>query len=122
MPFRFGAGGRVGSGDQWMSWVDREDVLRAVEWALGNDAVRGVYNITSPEPVTNRDFTKALGRVLHRPSLVPVPGFALRAMFGDMADEALLGGQPALPRRAQSEGFRFEYSDLERALRHAFAG
>jgi len=119
LPFRFGAGGPVGSGRQWISWVDRDDLLDAVQWALDLETVRGIYNITAPSPVRNRDFAKLLGGVLHRPSIMPAPAFALRLVFGEMADEVLLGGQRALPRRAQSEGFRFAHPGLESALRHA---
>ena len=118
LPFRFGAGGPVGSGKQWMSWVDRDDLLSAIQWALDRESVRGTYNVTAPTPVRNRDFAKILGRVMHRPSIMPAPAFALRLAFGDMAGEVLLGGQRVLPRRAQSEGFRFTYSELEPALRH----
>jgi len=118
LPFRFGAGGPVGSGKQWMSWVDRDDLLSAIQWALDRDSVRGTYNVTAPTPVHNRDFAKILGRVMHRPSIVPAPAFALRLAFGDMAGEVLLGGQRVLPRRAQSEGFVFTYSELEPALLH----
>ena len=119
LPFRFGAGGPVGSGNQWMSWVDRDDVLRAIEWALDNDNVRGIYNITSPEPVRNSDFAKTAGRVLGRPSVLPAPAFALRLAFGEMADEILLGGQRVVPRRTQAEGFTFNRPALESSLRHA---
>ena len=116
--FRFGAGGPIGSGQQWMSWVDRDDVIRAIEWAIDNPAVRGTYNITSPEPVRNRDFARALGRAMHRPSILPAPGFALRLMFGEMAEEVLLGGQRAVPARATREGFTFRYPTLDESLRH----
>ena len=118
MPFRFGAGGPVGSGNQWMSWIDRDDLLDEMIWSLDHENVRGVYNSTAPEPVRNRDFSKQLGRAMHRPSILPAPSFALRLMFGDMADEVLLGGQRVMPRRAQSEGFRFAYPAVESALRH----
>jgi len=118
LPFRLGIGGPIGSGNQWMSWVDREDVLRAIEWAIDRPEVRGMYNITAPEPVRNRDFARALGRALHRPSFMPVPGFALRLIFGDMADEALLGGQRVIPARANREGFTFAYPTLDSALRN----
>jgi uncharacterized protein len=117
-PFRFGAGGPVGSGQQWMSWVDRDDVIRAIEWAIDNPSVRGTYNITSPEPVRNRDFARALGRAMHRPSILPAPAFALRLLFGEMADEILLGGQRAVPARATREGFTFRYPTLVESLRH----
>jgi uncharacterized protein (TIGR01777 family) len=121
LPFRFGAGGRVGSGRQWVSWIDRGDVVRMILWALDNEAVRGVYNATAPEPVTNRDFTRALGSAMHRPAVMPAPAFALRLLFGRMADEILLGGQRVLPARAAREGFVFEYETLDRALAHALA-
>jgi uncharacterized protein len=117
LPFRLGIGGPIGSGNQWMSWVDREDVLRAIEWATDRPEVRGTYNITATEPVRNRDFSRALGRALHRPSFMPVPGFVLRLIFGDMADEALLGGQRVIPARATREGFTFAYPTLDSSLR-----
>ncbi len=119
LPFYFGAGGPIGGGDQWMSWVDREDVLRAIGWAIDQPQVRGTYNITAPEPVRNRDFARALGRAIHRPSFMPTPGFALRLLFGEMADEILLGGQRVVPSRATKEGFTFNYPTLEASLRHA---
>lgn len=119
LPFRFGVGGRVGSGRQWMSWVDVEDVVRAMEWAMDNEKVRGTYNITSPEPARNADFARTLGRVMRRPSFFPAPGLALRLIFGQMAEETLLGGQRVLPRRATAEGFTFRYPTLEASLRHA---
>jgi uncharacterized protein len=117
-PFRFGAGGPIGRGEQWMSWVDREDVIRAIEWAIDNPGVRGTYNITAPEPVRNRDFVRALGRAMHRPSIMPTPGFALRLVFGEMADEMLLGGQRVVPARATGEGFTFRYPTLDDSLTH----
>jgi uncharacterized protein len=119
-PFRMGVGGPIGSGKQWMSWVDREDVIRAMEWAIERPEVRGTYNITAPEPVRNRDFARALGRALHRPSALPVPGFVLRLIFGEMADEMLLGGQRVVPARAMGEGFSFRYPTLESSLQHLF--
>lgn len=120
LPFRLGIGGPIGSGRQWMSWVDLEDVLRAVEWAIDRRAVKDTYNITAPEPIRNGDFARALGRALHRPSLVPTPRFALRLLFGGMADEVLLGGQRVVPSRATAEGFSFNYATLEASLRHMF--
>lgn len=113
LPFKLGAGGPVGSGQQWMSWIDRDDAVRFVEWAIHNPEVRGVYNATAPEPVRNRDFTRALGRALHRPAFMPVPAFVLKAAFGEMAEEVLLGGQRAVPRRAEREGFVFEIPTLD---------
>jgi uncharacterized protein (TIGR01777 family) len=122
-PFYFGIGGPIGTGKQWMSWVDREDVIRAVEWALDNASARGIYNVTSPNPVRNREFARTLGRAVHRPALLPVPAFPLRTLFGrGLADEALLGGQRAVPSRLQREGFTFSYPTLEASLLHIFAG
>jgi uncharacterized protein (TIGR01777 family) len=120
LPFRFGAGGRVGSGAQWMSWVALEDALRAIEWALDNDSVRGAFNVTSPQPVRNRELAKALGRAMRRPSIMPAPAFALRLLLGEMADEALLGGQRVMPRRTLSEGFRFQYPGIAETLATEF--
>lgn len=121
LPFRLGVGGPIGSGRQWMSWVDLDDVLRAIEWAIDRQEVKGTYNITAPEPARNRDFSHTLGGVLRRPSFMPAPGFALRLIFGQMADEVLLGGQRAVPSRAAAEGFRFSYPTLEASLRHVLS-
>ena len=120
LPFRLGAGGPMGNGRQWMSWIGREDVLRMIEWAIDHDAAYGIYNVTAPTPVINRDFARILGRVLHRPSILPTPAFALRLALGsEMANEMLLSGQRVLPKRAAEEGFEFTYPELEGALRHA---
>jgi len=116
LPFKLGAGGPIGSGRQWMSWIDREDALRFVEWAIDHRNARGAYNATAPEALRNRDFARVLGRALHRPAVFPTPAFALRLAFGEMADEALLASQRALPRRAMDEGFGFERSTLAESL------
>jgi uncharacterized protein (TIGR01777 family) len=118
LPFKLGVGGPIGSGMQWMSWIDRDDAVRMIEWAIDNDTVRGVYNATAPQPVRNREFARALGRALSRPAFMPAPGFALKAAFGQMAEEALLAGQKVLPRRAEQEGFRFDHPSVEAALSH----
>lgn len=119
LPFRFGAGGPIASGRQWMSWISRDDAIRLFVHAVESEAMQGVYNATAPEPVRNRDFAKALGRALHRPALVPVPAFALRAMFGELADQLLIGGQRVVPKRALDEGFVFETPAIDGALAHA---
>ena len=119
LPFRLGAGGPIGNGQQWMSWVDREDVLRMIEWAIDHPAAKGIYNVTAPNSVRNRDFARALGRALHRPAFMPAPAFALRLALGEMADEMLLGGQRVVPARAKAEGFTFSYPELDGALEHA---
>lgn len=122
LPFRLGLGGRLGSGRQWMSWIEREDVLRFLEWALDSE-VSGVFNATAPGPVRNREFTRELGRALHRPAFMPVPAFAIRLLLGQMAEEMLLAGQRVIPRRATEAGsrfdFHFNYPTLPEALAHA---
>jgi uncharacterized protein len=118
LPFKLGAGGPVGSGTQWMSWIDRDDAVRLVEWAIDHDSARGIYNATSPQPVRNREFARALGRTLHRPALIPAPAFALRLVFGQMGEEVLLAGQRVIPRRAEAEGFAFSRPGLDEALAH----
>lgn len=112
-PFRVGAGGIVGSGRQWFSWIHIEDLVRIYRMAL--DRVEGIVNACAPSPVTNATFTADLGRALHRPAKLPVPTFALRAMLGEGAD-MLLKGQRVLPRRTQELGYRFEFSELTAAL------
>jgi uncharacterized protein (TIGR01777 family) len=120
LPFRLGAGGPMGRGRQWMSWIDRDDVLRMIEWSIDRESARGIYNVTAPNPVTNRDFAGTLGRTLHRPSFMPTPAFALRLALGSgMANEMLLGGQRVLPARAIEEGFVFAHPELGEALAHA---
>lgn len=116
LPFKLGVGGPMGDGQQWMSWVSREDVLRMIEWAIDNGSARGVYNASAPAPVRNRDFARALGQTLHRPSFFPAPAFALRLAVGEMADEALLASQRVVPRRAEEDGFEFRARTIDEAL------
>lgn len=118
-PFRFGLGGPIGNGRQWMSWIDRDDVIRVIEWAISHDDVSGVYNAAAPEPVRNRDFTRALGRALHRPAIIPVPAFALRLMFGEMASGTVLPSQRVVPARLLAESFTFQYPTIDEALVHS---
>jgi uncharacterized protein len=115
--FRYGAGGRVGDGQQWMSWVSLEDVLGLIQHALFDDTLRGPLNAVAPGPVRQRDFARTLARVLHRPSLAPLPGAAVRVGLGEMGRELLLGSQRVLPRVAEAHGFRHLYPELEGALR-----
>jgi uncharacterized protein len=117
-PFRLGLGGRVGSGRQWWSWIALDDSVAAFRHALESDLV-GVVNLTSPNPVSNAQFVEALGRAVHRPTVFPAPGFALKAVFGEMADAALLQGQRVLPARLLEAGFAFSYPDLDSALERA---
>jgi uncharacterized protein (TIGR01777 family) len=115
-PFRMFVGGPLGSGRQYMPWIHHEDWVRLVTWAIGHEGARGPLNATSPSPVTNQEFSHALGRALHRPSFLPAPAFALRLMLGEMADALLLSGQRALPVRATDLGFTFRYSNIDQAL------
>ena len=117
-PFRAGLGGPLGPGTQYMSWIAMDDLLGAVHLALANDGVSGPVNATAPEPVTNAVFSRTLGRVLSRPAIAPVPAFALRLLFGEMADAALLSGARVRPAKLLAAGYRFRFGDLERALRH----
>lgn len=116
-PFKLGAGGPMGSGAQWMSWVQRSDLVRMMVWLLEHNTARGVYNGSAPVPVTNREFARTLGAVLKRPAGLTTPAFALKLMFGEMAESLLLTGQRVLPLRAEAEGFEFGYRTLDAALR-----
>jgi uncharacterized protein (TIGR01777 family) len=115
MPFRFLAGGPIGSGRQFMSWVHRDDWVAMVMWLI-DEAISGPVNVTAPEPVRNRAFVQQLGRALHRPAVVRAPAFVLRLALGELADTALLRGQRVLPAVATANGFRFRYPDLKSAL------
>jgi uncharacterized protein len=116
MPFHFFAGGPLGSGRQMMSWIHRDDWVAMVRWALASAGVRGPLNLTAPSPVTNREMAAAVGRALHRPSVMPAPAFALRLLLGEMADALILNGQRVLPRVALNSGFEFRYASLNEAL------
>jgi hypothetical protein len=116
IPFRLFAGGPVGSGAQWMSWVHLDDEVGLILHALDRSAVEGPLNATSPNPVRNRDFARALGQALGRPSLLPTPAFALRLLLGEMADALLLTGQKVLPVKAEESGYRFHHPFLSEAL------
>jgi len=114
-PFRLGVGGRLGSGHQWMSWIHIDDLLALIAFLMKESTVRGAFNATSPFPVTNREFTRALAEAVHRPAILPVPAFALRWMFGEMS-EVLLASQRAFPDAAQRAGFVFEHPDIYAVL------
>ena len=117
-PFRMGLGGVIGSGRQFMSWIALDDLVGSIAYALTTDAIRGPMNAVAPHPVTNREFTRTLGRVLARPTLFPMPAFAARLAFGEMADELLLSSTRVEPVRLSSAGYQFRYPTLEIALRH----
>jgi uncharacterized protein (TIGR01777 family) len=119
-PFKLGVGGRLGSGRQWFSWVSIDDEAGAITHVLNDDSVRGPVNLTAPEPVTNAEFTGTLGRVLRRPTVIPVPTPILRARFGgELVTEMLLGGQRVLPAVLQRTGYTFRHPTLAEALSHA---
>ncbi len=113
--FRRGAGGHLGSGRQWMSWIHLDDLAALIEFALSNSGLRGPVNATAPRPVTNIEFTHSLGAALHRPALLPAPAFALRLKFGEMAS-ILLDSQRVVPEAIQAAGFQFRYPELDPAL------
>jgi uncharacterized protein (TIGR01777 family) len=118
LPFKLGLGGVIGSGRQWFSWIALDDLVKAIQFALEYDQLAGPVNAVAPDAVTNRDYTKTLGRVLGRPTVFPMPVFAARLAFGEMADEMLLGGVHVEPTVLEAAGFEFEYPELEPALRH----
>jgi uncharacterized protein (TIGR01777 family) len=116
-PFKMGAGGVMGSGRQYMSWVAIDDVVGAVMFALANESVAGPVNVTSPNPATNREFTKTLGRVLARPTVFPMPALAAKVLFGEMAEALLLSSTRVSPQALSQAGYRFQFPELEAALR-----
>lgn len=118
IPFQLGAGGNVGDGKQFMSWISIDDVAAAIVFCIENDSVSGPVNLTAPEPVTNSKFTKALGAVLHRPTILPMPAFGAKLLLGEMADELLLSSARVMPKKLQAAGFHFSYPEVEGALRH----
>ncbi|MBI1750821.1 MAG: TIGR01777 family protein [Acidobacteria bacterium] len=117
LPFKLGAGGRLGSGQQWMSWLSLPEAAGFVRHALENTGLRGAVNAVAPCPVRNSEFTKALGKVLRRPTLFPAPAFALKLALGEMAEALLLSSQRVIPARLQEQGYHFMHPELERALR-----
>jgi len=116
LPFRLFAGGPMGSGRQWYSWISLQDEARSLRFLIETEEARGAFNLTAPNPVTNRELARIIGRVMGRPSFIPVPGFALRLAFGEVA-EVVLQGQRALPQRLLDLGFEFRHAQAEAALR-----
>lgn len=114
--FKWGLGGPLGDGNQWMSWITLDDVVRAIFFLLENENVSGPVNITSPNPVTNREFTTTLAKVLHRPSFLSIPGSVLHMLYGEMAEEALLASQRVRPLNLEERAFQWGYPELEPAL------
>jgi uncharacterized protein len=120
LPFRLFAGGPVGTGRQYLSWISLADWIGIVQWTLTRNHVSGPLNLTAPAPVTNAEFARTLGRVLGRPSFVPTPAFAVRLAFGELADALILGGQRVVPTRVTALGYEFKHETLESALRDIY--
>ena len=120
LQFKLFAGGRLGSGRQWLSWIHIQDTVRALRFLAEHESATGVYNLAAPNPVTNAEFTRVLGRVMHRPALIPVPEFALKLLMGEVAD-LVLEGRPVSVAKLQALGFTFNFPTLEAALRDILA-
>lgn len=118
LPFRLGAGGKLGSGNQYWSWISLDDVVGVIHHAMNTETLQGPVNVVTPNPVTNAEFTRVLGRVLQRPAVFPVPAFVARLAFGEMADELLLSSFRMQPRKLLETGYEFRNPDLDGALRY----
>ncbi|MCE5315862.1 MAG: TIGR01777 family oxidoreductase [Parachlamydia sp.] len=118
IPFKLGLGGVVASGSQYMSWIAIDDLVRIIAFLLTESSLKGAFNAVGPAPATNRDFTKTLGEVLHRPTFMPMPALAIKFLLGEMGQEMLLNSQKVLPERLQKAGYAFAYPDLNQALAH----
>ena len=117
-PFKFGVGGTVGNGKQWMSWIALDDLIKIFHFVLENENLRGAFNAVAPTAVTNAEFTKTLGKVLSRPTILPVPEFAVKLLFGEMGETLLLEGARVYPQKLLEAKFKFDYENLEAAMRH----
>lgn len=115
-PFKMGAGGILGSGKQYMSWIGLDDMVKAIRFIIDTPALEGPVNLVAPAPVTNHEFTKTLGSTLKRPTIAPMPAFAARILFGEMADALLLSGSNVIPEKLQRAGYRFKHEKLTDAL------
>lgn len=120
-PFKMGAGGILGNGAQYMSWISMDDMIEAIKFLVDKDDAHGPVNLVSPQPVSNHTFTKILGHELHRPAVMPLPAFAARILFGEMADALLLSSTRVAPAKLLEYGYVFKYRDLESALRKILA-
>jgi uncharacterized protein (TIGR01777 family) len=114
-PFKLGLGGKIGDGNQWMAWIHLDDVVGLIEFAISSPKLQGAVNATSPNPVTNREFTRELAAALHRPAILPVPKFALHLLLGDMA-QIVYASQRVIPQAALQAGYTFRFPDLNSAL------
>jgi len=116
LPFQLGLGGRLGNGQQMMSWIALDEIPLVIDHFIKNNQIDGAVNVVSPQAVSNAEFTKILGQVMHRPAVLPVPGFAIRLLFGEMGQNLLLEGAHVAPRRLQENGYQFRFADLKVAL------
>lgn len=116
--FKLGLGGRMGSGDQYVSWIAIDDLVRIIEYAISQDSLAGPLNATTPYPVSNEQLAKRLGHVLHRPAFLVMPALMVKLIFGELGEETLLSSQRVEPKKLEEAGFKFDYPDLEQALRH----
>jgi uncharacterized protein len=117
-PFKFGVGGKIGSGEQYMSWIAIDDVIRIFHLILENENINGVINVTAPNPVKNAEFTNALGKAMNRPTIFSVPAFAIKFLFGEMGETLILEGAKVLPEELGKLGFKFEFPKLDAAFKH----
>ncbi len=117
-PFKFGVGGKIGSGKQYMSWIALDDLIKMIHFVLENENLRGAFNAVAPNPVSNEEFTKTLGTVLGRPTFLSVPEFAIKTLFGEMGETLLLESARVVPQKLQDAGFVFDFSNLEDAMKH----
>lgn len=120
LPFQWGLGGKIGTGRQAFSWIALDELPSIVQFLIDNESVKGAVNIVSPEPVTNYRFTKILGKVLKRPTILPIPAFLLKMIYGEMADQLLLDGNRVSSKKLVNSGYTFQYSDLKQTLEHMF--
>jgi uncharacterized protein (TIGR01777 family) len=120
-PFSLGLGGVAGSGKQWLSWLSLDDMVGVTNFVLENEDIEGAVNVVSPNPVTNEEFTKTLGQVIHRPTFLPLPKFAVDLMMGEMGDALLLDSARAVPEKLEKAGYEFKYPNLKPALENAVA-
>lgn len=118
-PFKFGVGGTIGSGEQWMSWIAIDDLVRIFHFAIENGNINGAINATAPNPVNNEEFTDTLGNILHRPTILPIPAFGIKLLFGEMGEKLLLEGNRVIPQKLLDAGFEFEHPNLKEAIQHA---
>ena len=120
-PFRYGVGGTVGSGEQWMSWIAIDDLVDILVYSIENEEVTGVFNATAPNPVQNKDFTASLAAAVSRPAFIPIPSFGVKLIFGEMGESLLLEGCRVIPRKLEQLGYKFKFPYLEPALEHVIA-